>query len=70
MVSRKVPLNAFHIQCGNCNIVFAYKDVSVLPLRACGALRVCHFFSAAQTVGTLIVPLLSPRRRWRSTTSA
>jgi hypothetical protein len=28
MVSRKVPLNAYHIQCGNCNIIFAYKDVS------------------------------------------
>ena len=28
MVSRKVPANAYHIKCGNCSILFAYKDVS------------------------------------------
>jgi hypothetical protein len=38
MVSRKVPLNAYHIQCGNCNIVFAYKDVSMQCMCDCGAL--------------------------------
>lgn len=29
MVSKHVPENAFHIECGNCNIKFAYKDVSL-----------------------------------------
>lgn len=33
MVSRRVPVNAYHIQCGNCNIVFAYKDVSAQSSR-------------------------------------
>lgn len=28
MVSTQVPFNAFHIQCGNCSKLFAYKDVS------------------------------------------
>jgi DNA-directed RNA polymerase subunit RPC12/RpoP len=28
MVSRKVPYNAYHIKCGNCSTLFAYKDVS------------------------------------------
>ena len=30
MVSRKVPANAYHIKCGNCSILFAYKDVSCM----------------------------------------
>ncbi len=28
MVSKEVPLNAYHIKCGNCGYLFAYKEVS------------------------------------------
>lgn len=27
MVSKSVPLNAYHIQCGNCSYLFTYKEV-------------------------------------------
>jgi hypothetical protein len=29
MVSKEVPLNAYHIKCGNCAYLFAYKEVIV-----------------------------------------
>lgn len=29
MVSKSVPYSAYHIQCGNCSVVFNYKDVSL-----------------------------------------
>lgn len=35
MVSRHVPENAFHIECGNCNIKFAYKDVRLFCSNNC-----------------------------------
>lgn len=30
MVSRKVPVNAYHVRCRNCSVVFAYNEVSVV----------------------------------------
>ena len=29
MVAKTVPVNAYHIQCGNCSYQFAYKEVNM-----------------------------------------
>jgi len=59
MVSKTVPENAYHIECGNCNIKFAYKDVrrNFLPCSCFELPPLPHFLSCADHF------------RWRPTTS-
>jgi DNA-directed RNA polymerase subunit RPC12/RpoP len=59
MVSRKVPYNAYHIKCGNCSTLFAYKDVS----------PDCYTDCYSLIIHTVFVRCVV-RNRWKSMTSA
>ena len=62
MVSRNVPLNAYHIKCGNCGQLFAYKDVRPVPL--CLVRFISSLLHRLLTLVSLCFPCILHVDRW------